>query len=210
MLDEMTKPKGISKFTLKNSNYLPHWQRPGEKYFVTFNTYGRRILSPPSRSVVLNGLLHWDKEFLGENINYSRLKFIMGVVMPDHVHAIIKPLQRTSDIYWDLSDLMHSIKGFTAKQINKIENTYGQKVWQTEIFDRIIRDDREYDSIREYIAHNPVKAGLSERGVEYPWFKARSEFIEDKCAIDTLEEIEKLKESDNSDLSYCFLIKVTY
>ncbi len=46
---------------------------------------------------------------------------------------------------------------------------YGNRVWQTETYDRIIRDDQEYAFTLQYIAYNPVKAGLCEKPEAYPW-----------------------------------------
>jgi DNA modification methylase/REP element-mobilizing transposase RayT len=172
-----TKPKinGITEFTKRKDN-LPHWQLPGSFYFLTFNTENHRELSSEARQIVLDALRFFDGK---------RLDFIAAVVMPDHVHAVIKPLPKvepassrpsqqdaglTGTVYWDLSDLMHSIKSFSANQINKLEEKVGQTVWQTETYDRIIRDDMEFGFTLQYIAYNPVRAGLTKTPEEYPWF----------------------------------------
>ncbi len=155
-----TTEAGITSFT-KRQDCLPHWQLPGSVYFLTFNTYNRRILTPEARKIVLDALVFFDGQ---------RLTFIAAVVMPDHVHAVIRPLEKQAGGYWDLSDLMHSIKSYSANQINRIENTVGTTVWQTETYDRIIRDGLEYGFTLQYIAYNPVVAGLSGKPQEYPWF----------------------------------------
>ncbi len=152
--------KGISEFTARKDN-LPHWQNPGAFYYITFNTKNRRILSEEARDVVLNALRFWHK---------NRLQLISAVVMPDHVHAVIQPLEKAECIYWDLADLMHSIKSYSANKINKIENKTGESLWQTETCDRIIRNEKELGFVLQYIAWNPVKSELCSQPEEYKWF----------------------------------------
>lgn len=64
---------------------------------------------------------------------------------------------------------MHSIKSYSAKQISKVMNHIGT-VWQDEWYDRIIRDEKEFQDTWEYIRQNPVKAGLSATPEEYLFF----------------------------------------
>jgi len=78
--------------------------------------------------------------------------------MPDHVHIIAKPLPKQGDQYWDLSEILHSIKSFSANKINELEEKTGSSVWQTESYDRIIRDVHELLTEITYIHYNPVKA----------------------------------------------------
>jgi len=73
------------------------------------------------------------------------------VVMPNHVHAIIKPLQGRS-----IASILHSWKSFSANQINKTANLSGT-LWQEESFDRIIRDWDQLVDVRDYIERNPAK-----------------------------------------------------
>ena len=48
----------------------------------------------------------------------------------------------------------------TAKQINAVRGTPGERVWQRGYFDRIVRIDREYDATVEYILTNPARWGM--------------------------------------------------
>jgi REP element-mobilizing transposase RayT len=152
---------GITKFTQRRGD-LPHWQLPGSFYFLTFNTHQRRELSPESRQVMLDALSYFDGQ---------RLRLTAAVVMPDHVHAVIQPREKSAGLYWDLADLMHSVKSYSANRVNQIEKTAGTPVWQTETYDRIIRDERELRFTLQYIASNPVVAGLANDALDYSWFK---------------------------------------
>ena len=51
------------------------------------------------------------------------------------------------------------VRGFKARcthAINKIRKTPGVPVWQRNYYEHIIRDDRELDTIRQYIGYNPL------------------------------------------------------
>jgi hypothetical protein len=48
----------------------------------------------------------------------------------------------------------------SAKQNNQIRGTKGSPVWQRNYFDRILRDDKDYDELSEYIFTNPQRWGI--------------------------------------------------
>ena len=165
--------RGVSSFTEKRRR-LPHWQTPGKTYFVTFRTAGGRQLSPPERDIVLNACRHWDGK---------RMRLYAVVVMPDHVHLLLLwPMPVTEqpqagrlrhhesrEAFFNLSELLHSIKSFSAHEINKVRKTEGE-VWQHESFDRVVREDGELEEKWNYMAFNPVKKGFSESPEQYAWF----------------------------------------
>lgn len=43
----------------------------------------------------------------------------------------------------------------SAKKINMLLGTPGEKIWQRGYFHRILRDDKDYDALTEYILMNP-------------------------------------------------------
>ena len=54
-------------------------------------------------------------------------------------------------VFWPLNELLHSIKSFSAHQINKIEGKSGP-VWEKERFDRYVRSDRDLQEKFHYIS----------------------------------------------------------
>jgi Rad3-related DNA helicase/REP element-mobilizing transposase RayT len=78
------------------------------------------------------------------------------VIMPNHVHATVRPLGEH-----DLSSILHSWKSFTAKEINSTLGRGGQ-VWQEESFDCIVRNESQLEQFSQYIQDNPLKAKLRE------------------------------------------------
>ena len=73
--------------------------------------------------------------------------------MANHVHLLVWP--RVSP-----SRFLQTLKGYTAREANRMLGRTGQPFWQAESYDHSVRDDRESDRIKAYIENNPVKAGL--------------------------------------------------
>jgi putative transposase len=69
-------------------------------------------------------------------------------VMPNHVHVLVRPL---SD--FDLEDVLHGWKGYTGREINRRFNRHGA-VWQTESYDRLVRNSLEFERTCRYIRNN--------------------------------------------------------
>jgi REP element-mobilizing transposase RayT len=76
-------------------------------------------------------------------------------VMPNHVHVVFKPVPG-----YEISDILHSWKSFTAKEANKILKRHGT-FWQTEPYDHLIRDEADFLHAVTYVLENPVRAGLT-------------------------------------------------
>ena len=53
----------------------------------------------------------------------------------------------------ELIEIMRSIKSYTAKKINDNENKSGP-VWQSESYDRLIRDYEHFENVVRYIVAN--------------------------------------------------------
>jgi ATP-dependent DNA helicase RecG len=71
-------------------------------------------------------------------------------------------------LLWSLRELLHSIKSFSAHEINAIENKKGA-VWERESFDRYVRSDRDLEEKFKYILKNPWDAGVAGQNKDYPW-----------------------------------------
>lgn len=72
----------------------------------------------------------------------------------------------------ELPKIMHSLKGFTAREANRKLNRTGTRFWQKESFDHRIRNEAEFERVRAYIERNPVTAGLAVVPEQYPWSSA--------------------------------------
>jgi alanyl-tRNA synthetase len=162
---------GVSptEFSTQGAKYykrrLPHFERPWAKYMVSFSTRERKQLSPEARDIVLKGLLFGHDQ--------RRYQLYAACVMPDHIHFLFEPQVKEQDkegkpVFWPLTELLHSIKSFTAHEINKLEKTTGQ-VWENESFDRMIRGDADLEEKFHYICRNPWDSGVVPITENYPW-----------------------------------------
>jgi RecG-like helicase/REP element-mobilizing transposase RayT len=144
--------------------FLPHFERPWGKYAITFASRKKHFLSPAARQIVFDSILHW---------RTKRYELYSACVMPDHVHLLIEPMVKETGpndeaIFYSLTEILHTIKSFTAHQINELEKTKGP-VWETESFDRVIRSERDLQEKFNYITRNPWDAGVVREGEEYAW-----------------------------------------
>jgi REP element-mobilizing transposase RayT len=123
----------------------------GSTYFITFR-------------LMTGTLTQADRRVVRDHISAGHRRFyslVAVVVMPDHVHLILRPLPGL-----DLSRIMKGIKGVSANLLNRARGTAGT-VWQDESYDRIIRNEDEFNEKLNYMLNNPAKAGLCAPGEEY-------------------------------------------
>ena len=146
---------------------LPHFERPWEKYMLTAVTHDRQVLSPDARQIILDASLYF---------HGSRYVLFAAVVMPDHFHMLVEPQPKEWDkegnpVFWSLSELMHSIKSFTSKEINKLTGDSGT-IWERDYHDRMIRSDSDLWEKFEYVTTNPQRANLTqEKPYPFVWAK---------------------------------------
>ena len=94
-------------------------------------------------------------------------------IMPNHAHMVFKPLLRQAGggakaNYPSLASIMQSLKGFTARECNRLLGRHGE-FWAHESFDHYIRDQDEWMRIVAYVLNNPVKAGYVNHWQEWKW-----------------------------------------
>jgi REP element-mobilizing transposase RayT len=87
------------------------------------------------------------------------------VVMPNHVHLLATPAVA-------LPKLTRSLKGIASKRANTLLALVGKPFWQQESYDHLVRHEREFEKIVNYIESNPVRAGLVKEASDYRWSSA--------------------------------------
>ncbi|HVV45549.1 MAG TPA: transposase [Bryobacteraceae bacterium] len=86
-------------------------------------------------------------------------------VMPNHGHLLVTPAV-------PLPVLLRSLKGITAKRGNVLLERTGDRFWQEESYDRVVRNSREFERLRFYVENHPVRAGIVEDSAAYQWSSA--------------------------------------
>ncbi|MEG1016565.1 MAG: transposase [Oscillospiraceae bacterium] len=133
-------------------------------YFVTICTYNReQILGDIN---VGQGLCSCRLSHIGRIVQdeiqkitnrYVGVKIDKYVIMPNHIHLIILLERQEQSPCPTIGDIICVIKSISTKNANKIEHKSGRKIWQRSFHDHIIRGEREYQKIWEYIDTNPLK-----------------------------------------------------
>jgi REP element-mobilizing transposase RayT len=83
------------------------------------------------------------------------------VIMNNHIHFIIKPLDNES-----LSSIMQWILSVFARYYNKIHKLKGH-VWQGRFWSKIIDNIKQLFDTFNYISDNPVKADMVKEAQDY-------------------------------------------
>ena len=164
-----------------------------KQFFAAYDRYldqaacVRWLQDPAVAQVIVDNLYHHHQ------VKYQLLEY---VVMPNHVHVLFVPLEtnagsvlhvanaasvreskldffsdETADSLSPLSQIMHSLKSYTSNEANKLLGRAG-RFWQRESYDHWVRVESELARIAEYIAHNPVNAGLVKNAWDWPFCSA--------------------------------------
>ncbi len=134
-------------------------------YFVTICAHNRKEIFS---TIVGQGLAPAEVKLsaLGKLANgelhklenrYQHIKIEKYVIMPNHIHAIIIIANNAAGASPcpTLSDVICTFKSIVTRQYHKINPN--QKIWQTSFHDHIIRGEKDYLEIWNYIDVNPQK-----------------------------------------------------
>jgi REP element-mobilizing transposase RayT len=75
-------------------------------------------------------------------------------IMPNHIHVLVRQNS-------DLSNVVRVLKGGAAHIVNEVLERKGA-VWSRDYYDKIVRDEKHYRVVYEYIKYNAFKAGLED------------------------------------------------
>jgi putative transposase len=147
---------------------LKHIDLKGYPYMTTTATANRRPIfkAPEAADILLDAIL------FGKSQNWYYL--LSFVIMPDHMHLIIVPQDK------GISESMRSVKGFSARQINK-SRQMKSTIWQVGFYDYILDSEGKVLSRIRYIEHNPVRKGIVACPEDYKYSSARHRDKTDLC-----------------------------
>ena len=139
-------------------------------YFVTIVSYRRE----PTFGKIIGGKLTLSRigrlaKYCLEQIphHHRNVKLDEYVIMPNHIHGILvieenrhnvsvgagyKPALKSCT----LPEIIRNFKTSSATKINRLRESPGVPVWQRNYYERIVRNDKELDLIREYINSNAI------------------------------------------------------
>jgi REP element-mobilizing transposase RayT len=146
-------------------------------YFVTVCTYNRECIL----GNITNGEMRLSK--YGKIVkvvwhelpsHYQHVCLDEFVIMPNHIHGIIilqdavgEGLKPSPTIRRHaLTEIIRGLKTFSARDINSSRNTPKKHVWQRSYHEHVIRSETDLQSIREYIANNPLQWDIDSENPE--------------------------------------------
>ena len=122
-------------------------------YFVTICTYEKRCLFGTVEYLNIFGEIA-KNDLLELPLHFRNVEIDNYIVMPNHIHAIIKLLD-TKGEKKNLNTILGLYKSGVTRKIHKINaNTI---VWQRSYYDHIIRNQKEYEQIWSYVQYNDQK-----------------------------------------------------
>lgn len=176
---------GVSREFLTHRRFfrrhLPHIQPDGGIFFVSSNVQRELFRHGQLRSLGIHdapGILVAGRapELLQNELHKhdgSLYTLYAYVIMPDHLHMLIKPACVHSE-FVSLPRIMHVLKRTSAFRINRELERSG-RLWQYEYYDNVIRSRKHFDRVVQYIRRNPVAEGLVAEPEEWPWLWVRPE-----------------------------------
>jgi putative transposase len=166
-MEKINRPNRRS-IRLKEYDY----SQPGE-YFITICTHNHECMLGEivDGEIRLNDIGKIvEKEWLRTSNIRPGIELDVYVIMPNHIHGIIvikdespipnvgthscASLQRKPR---SLGSIIAGFKSAATKRINELRHTPSFPVWQKRFYDRVIRDDKELNNIRDYIRNNVLQ-----------------------------------------------------
>ncbi len=95
-------------------------------------------------------------------------------LLPNHFHLVVETATAT------LSRGMHALNGTYARRFNERHGREGH-LFEKRFWSDPIEDDRRLVRTLEYVAQNPVRAGLCKRPEQWPWTGGSSFFAMASC-----------------------------
>ncbi len=90
---------------------------------------------------------------------YPYVRIDKYIIMPTHIHAIIILTGESAGASPrpTLTDIICAYKSLTTRMCNKNDNVQGRKIFQTSFYETIIRNEKGYQEVWQYIDQNPIK-----------------------------------------------------
>ncbi len=168
-----------SKKQIHNSIRLTDYDYSQEgAYFITLVTYQRNNIF----GNIINGVIEFtpfgiiaSEQWIALEKRFHECDFSTFVIMPNHVHGIVyiimeagqetlieanqaSPNQSNSAQQQNklqLGTIVRAYKASVSFRVNAIRGKRNPPVWQPNYYERIIRDEKEFDNIWKYIYANP-------------------------------------------------------
>ena len=130
-------------------------------YFLTLCTRNKaELFGEPERKTVVQEMLY--RVFAETLAGFPGMTCPKLVVMPNHIHALVMINASDGKRNHAVADMMRAFKSkSTVEYIRLVKSGVAQpfegKQWQRSYYDHIIRNQRDFDEIWNYIDANPAR-----------------------------------------------------
>ena len=176
------------KMELFNNKYntktlrLPHWDYSSAGYyFITICTFKKQKLlgEIENNSMFLSDTGELVQKEWSKSFDLRKELFCdLFTIMPNHIHSIIiidNKSHENIDTYKNnfslkpksISSFISGFKASVTKQVRQSSKILDYKVWQNRFYERVIRNESELNSIRQYIQYNPLNWDTDENNPIY-------------------------------------------
>ena len=128
------------------------WEQP-VLYFVTICVKDRhKVLATPEVFDAIKSVIPQSQKW----------HVLAGVVMPDHVHWVVSPVEDRS---LSIGDFSHGFK-------RRLRTHLGPQSWEWQrgCFDRLLRSDENLRNKWIYVKDNPVRHGFVQTADDWPYY----------------------------------------
>jgi putative transposase len=150
-------------------------------YFVTICAHSHKCLF----GKIVDGVMRLNR--FGNVVNkcwleiphhFPNMEIDTFIIMPNHFHGIVaivdnrrgtacraptKMIERFGKpTTCSLPTIVRSFKSAATKRINVVRGTPGARLWQSNYYEHVIRNETDLNDIRQYLLDNPVKWDMDE------------------------------------------------
>ena len=141
-------------------------------FFVTFQVFENKseLGAIVGECCVLNALGEAMKNLIETLPKFNHEVFVDAfVVMPNHVHLILKIEDCTTNTDHHLGKIIGKLKSLAAREYRLLKEKglvrdIGSKLWQANYWDKIVTSHEQLEAIRAYIVNNPKKWSIDRFG----------------------------------------------
>ncbi|MEM8836370.1 MAG: valine--tRNA ligase [Planctomycetota bacterium] len=159
-LSSSTPPSGTGILPVSSSEpplvihrrALPHWQKGGSTYFVTFRIKDGELCGP-ERLHALHACFA---------LNGNRAEIHIASVMPDHVLVLLTPREKSPGEWWSVDELAHAIKTYATEYFEASDWHEAHQVEE-------VTSEEQFVSVWNSILDRPVEAGLVTESLSFAY-----------------------------------------
>jgi putative transposase len=147
---------------------MPDYRRnrvPGGTYFFAVNLLERK-----------NQLLVDKVDAFREAVRQVRAKppfhIDAWVILPDHIHCVwtLPPEDANYSARWKAIKIAFAKALPKTERLSAVRERKGERgIWQRRFWEHTIRDERDYAAHVDYVHINPLKHGLAQRVIDWPY-----------------------------------------